>query len=126
VDALGNLVGFLLLPGQAHDMKGVPPLIRNVSFGALLADKAFDANWLLEELDARGTTAVIPPETSRKHQRDYDADVYKCRHLVENYLRKNQGIQGYSQTLRQDRLQLRRQLEPRRSPHRIKMIVHRP
>jgi hypothetical protein len=23
VDALGNLVRFLLLPGQAHDMKGV-------------------------------------------------------------------------------------------------------
>jgi hypothetical protein len=28
VDALGNLVRFLLLPGQAHDMKGVAPLIR--------------------------------------------------------------------------------------------------
>ena len=24
VDALGNLAGFLLLPGQAHDMKGGP------------------------------------------------------------------------------------------------------
>jgi len=28
VDALGNLVRFLLLPGQAHDMKGVAPLIK--------------------------------------------------------------------------------------------------
>ena len=37
VDALGNLVRFLLLPGQAHDMKGVAPLILGVSFGALLA-----------------------------------------------------------------------------------------
>lgn len=44
VDALGNLVRFLLLPGQAHDMKGVAPLISGVSFGALLADKAFDAD----------------------------------------------------------------------------------
>jgi transposase len=34
VDALGNLVRFLLLPGQAHDMKGIAPLIRGVSFGA--------------------------------------------------------------------------------------------
>ena len=50
VDALGNLFRFLLLPGQAHDMKGVAPLIRDVSFGALLADKAFDANWLLQDL----------------------------------------------------------------------------
>ncbi|MET4103544.1 transposase [Roseovarius sp. MBR-78] len=59
VDALGNLVRFLLLHGQAHDMKGVAPLIRDVSFGALLADKAFDANWLLEELDERGATAFV-------------------------------------------------------------------
>lgn len=37
VDALGNLVRFLLLPGQAHDMKGVAPFIRGVSCDALLA-----------------------------------------------------------------------------------------
>ena len=60
MDALGNLVRFLLLPGQAHDMKGVAPLIKGVSFDALLADKAFDADWLLQDLDERGATAVIP------------------------------------------------------------------
>ena len=66
VDALGNLVRFLLLPGQAHDMKGVAPLIRDISSGTLMADKAFDANWLLKELDERGASAVIPPKTNRK------------------------------------------------------------
>jgi len=94
VDALGNLVRFLLLPGQAHDMKGVAPLIRNVSFGALLADKAFDTNWLLEDLDARGATAVIPPKANRKHQRGYDADAYKWRHLVENFFAKIKEFRG--------------------------------
>ena len=79
---------FLLLPGQAHDMKGVAPLIRGVRFDALLADKAFDANWLLDELDKRGAIAVIPPKSNRKHQRNYDADIYKWRHLVENYFAK--------------------------------------
>ena len=48
VDALGNLFRFLLLPRQAHDMKGGALLIYDVSFGALLADKAFDADWLLK------------------------------------------------------------------------------
>ena len=38
VDALGKLFRFILLPGQAHDMKGVAPLIDGVCFGALLAD----------------------------------------------------------------------------------------
>lgn len=94
VDALGNLVRFLLLPGQAHDMKGGAPLIKDVSFGALLADKAFDANWLLEDLNERGATAVIPPKSNRKHKRDYDAEVYKWRHLVENYFAKIKEFRG--------------------------------
>jgi len=75
-------------------MKGVAPLIRDVSFGALPADKAFDANWLLEELDERGATAVIPPRSNRKHERPYDAHAYKWRHLVENYLAKIKEFRG--------------------------------
>ncbi len=59
-----------------------------MSFGALLTDKVFDANWLLEEVDARGATAVIPPKANRKLQRDYDVEVCKWRHLVENYFAK--------------------------------------
>ena len=94
MDALGNLVWFLLLPGQAHDMKGVAPLIKGVSFDALLADKAFDADWLLQDLDERGATAVIPPKTNRKIQRNYDAEVYKWRHLVENYFAKIKELIG--------------------------------
>ena len=84
VDVLGNLVRFLLLPGQAHDMKGAAPLIKGVSFDALRADKAFDADWLLHDLDERGATVVIPLKTNRNIQRNYDAKLYKLRHLVEN------------------------------------------
>ena len=94
VDALGNLVRFLLLPGQAHDVKGVAPLIKDLSFDALLADKAFDADWLLQDLDQRGAAAVIPPKANRKTKRYYDADVYKWRHLVENYFAKVKEFRG--------------------------------
>ena len=38
VDALGNLVGFHLLPGHRHDICGVEPLLGDREFGALLAD----------------------------------------------------------------------------------------
>ena len=88
VDALGNLFDFLLLPGQAHDMKGVAPLIERVEFGALLADKAFDADWLLAELDARGAIGIIPPKANRQVPRDYDKHAYKWRHLIENFFAK--------------------------------------
>ena len=94
MDGLGNLFRFLLLPGQAHDMKGVGPLIHEISFGALLADKAFDADWLLQDLDERGATAVIPPKSNRKVQRNYDAHMYKWRHLVENYFARIKGFRG--------------------------------
>ena len=63
-------------------------MIRGVSFDALLADKAFDANWLLQGLDHRGATAVLPPKVNRKILRDHDAEVCKWRHLVENYFAK--------------------------------------
>jgi transposase len=75
VDVLGTLVRFLLLPGQAHDMKGAAPLIKGISFDGLRADKAFDADWLLHDLDERCATAVIPLKTNRNIQRNYDAEV---------------------------------------------------
>lgn len=94
VDALGNLVRFLLLPGQTHDMKGVAPLIKGISFGALLADKAFDADWLLSEINDRGATAVIPPKSNRKTRREFDRETYRWRHLVENYFAKIKEFRG--------------------------------
>jgi len=85
---------FLLLPGQTHDMKGVAPLIKDISFDARLADKAFDAGWLLQDLNARGARAVIPPKANRTVQRAYDTEVYKWRHLVENYFAKIKEFRG--------------------------------
>jgi len=88
VDALGNLVRFVLMPGQRHDSVGVAPLIEDVAFGALLADKAFDVDWLRAELNERGATAVIPPKSNRKEQIPCDFHMYRWRHLVENFFCK--------------------------------------
>jgi len=88
VDALGNLVRFVLLPGQRHDTIGVPPLIEGLSFDALLGDRAFDVDWLRADLDARGAAAVIPPKSSRKAIIGYDRDMYRWRHLIENFFAK--------------------------------------
>ena len=85
MDALGNLVRFVLLPGQRHDTVGVPPLIEGIASGALLGDKAFDVDWLRAELDARGAVAVIPPKAGRKTFIPCDRAMYRWRHLIENY-----------------------------------------
>ena len=62
VDGLGNLVTFALLPGQRHDLIGVPFLLDGVEFEALIADRAYDSNALRDELKERSATAVIPPD----------------------------------------------------------------
>lgn len=94
VDALGNLTRFILLPGQAHDLKGVAGLIEGLEFDALLADKAFDADWVLAEIAERAATAVIPPRSTRLVQRIYDKAMYAWRHLVENYFAKIKEYRG--------------------------------
>ena len=85
VDALGNLIRFLLLPGQRHDSIGVEPLITGLDFKALIGDKAFDNNWLRAELNERRTAAVIPSKADRATRIPHDAEMYKWRHLIENF-----------------------------------------
>ena len=87
-DALGNMVGFELLPGQRHDTIGVAPLIANVRFGGLIADKAFDVNWIVDEMNLRGAEIVISQHPNRRAPRPIDTEVYKWRHLIENYFGK--------------------------------------
>ncbi|WP_228723761.1 transposase [Acinetobacter sp. NEB 394] len=88
VDSLGNLIKFRLMPGQYHDLVETKPLIEDVDFQALLADKAFDADWLIQELNERKVKVVIPPKSNRKVMRAFDTIMYKWRHLIENYFCK--------------------------------------
>ena len=89
VDALGNPVGFFLTGGQAHDLVGADHLLPTVQADTLIADKAFDADKrVLEPLAAAGKAAVIPPKANRKLSREYDRDLYKARHLIENFFAK--------------------------------------
>jgi transposase len=87
-DALGNLVRFVLLPGQRFDTVGLPPLIDGISFEALIADTAFDSNSILAELDARGAKIVIAQHPRRIRPLSIDTDMYKWRHLIENFFCK--------------------------------------
>jgi transposase len=87
-DALGNLVRFVLLPGQRFETAGVPPLIDGVTFGALIADKSFDPNAIIAELDQRGAKAVVSQHPRRIQPLVIDQEMYKWRHLIENFFCK--------------------------------------
>ena len=87
-DALGNLVHFVLLPGQRFDTVGVAPLIKGIEFGGLIADKAFDSNSIIADLNERGAKIVISQHPRRSQPLDIDLDIYKWRHLIENFFCK--------------------------------------
>jgi len=87
-DALGNLVRFVLLPGHRYDTVGVAPLLDDIEFGGLIADKAFDSNWIIENLNARGAKIVIAQRPQRNSPITIDEELYKWRHLIENFFGK--------------------------------------
>lgn len=43
---------------------------------------------MLDLLDQEAVKAVIPPKSNRLEQREYDEDIYKWRHLIENLFQK--------------------------------------
>lgn len=87
-DALGNLVRFTLLPGHRFDTVGVAPLIDGVEFGGLIADKAFDSDAIVAQLNERGAKVVISQHPRRAQPLTIDAEIYKWRHLIENFFGK--------------------------------------
>ena len=83
------------MPGQAHDLSAVPDLISEGSASRLLAERAFDAEWLRTSPAEPGIAPVIPPKSNRRFPAAFDKETYKWRHLIENHfgkLKENRGI----------------------------------
>lgn len=78
----------MLTPGQAHDLSCAEPLLDTVDPGALLGDKAFDADSFIAALTARDITPVIPPKANRKEPRSCDFALYCERNLIERFFNK--------------------------------------
>lgn len=94
-DALGNPTRLLLTPGQAHDLVGSDVLLTHLSTGAVIADKAYDADdRVVQPLEQAGIEVVIPPRSQRRTPRKYDQELYKARHLIENFFSKLKHFRG--------------------------------
>jgi transposase len=50
---------------------------------ALIADKGYDANYIVDAVKSVEAEAVIPPRSQRKTPRNYDRELYKERNLIE-------------------------------------------
>ncbi|QOH62287.1 IS5 family transposase [Paenibacillus polymyxa] len=90
VDALGYPLRFELTPGQDHDSVTGYRLLHELDFcpGEVLADRAYDTNAILELLQSRAITPVIPSKRNRRVKRPLDSETYKERHLIECFFNK--------------------------------------
>jgi len=76
-------------PGQAHDLEGADLLLPGIQADTVIADKAYDAEQrVLRPLEQAGKSYVIPPRSNRQNPREYDRELYKARHLIENFFAK--------------------------------------
>ncbi len=88
VDALGNPLRFTLTGGQRHDITQAERLIVDFESEFVIADRSYDAVDFLQAIIDSSAVPVIPPRANRKQQRDYDAWLYRERHLVECFIGK--------------------------------------
>jgi transposase len=86
VDGLGKPTQILLSPGQDHDVTKAPELIRGSEADKVMADKSYDSDALIAQIETQGATPVIPPRENRKEPRDYDREDYKKRNVVERFI----------------------------------------
>ena len=63
-------------------------LLDDVDPHALIGDKAYDADSLLDTLAQRDIAVVIPPKANRKMPRTCDFALYCERNLVERFFNK--------------------------------------
>jgi transposase len=80
--------------GQTHDLVPALGLLAAAAPEAVIADKAFDADTLIEPLRTAGITPVIPPKSTRKHPRACDFVLYKERNLIERFFNKIKQFRG--------------------------------
>jgi transposase len=76
-------VAYAVTVGERHDSQLAPSLIDRAKPSCLLADKAYDANSIREQLTQRGAIAVIPPKANRAEALPFDKELYKARCEIE-------------------------------------------
>ena len=87
-DALGNPVRFILTGGNEADCTQALLLIEGIPAGAVLGDKGYDTDAIVDTVTELGSTAVIPPRTMRKELRECDYALYKERNLIERFFNR--------------------------------------
>ena len=89
VDANGLPIRLGLTPGEAHDNRLCSVLLTGLKPQTmLLADRAYDADWIRALVNEQGAWANIPPKRNRKDPICFSPYLYRARNLVERFFNK--------------------------------------
>ena len=94
VDALGRVVRIFITAGTTADCSLEIQSIEGIKVLALLADRGYDVNAIIELARDAGIEVCIPSKKNRTEQREYDKELYKYRHIVENVFRMLKDWRG--------------------------------
>jgi transposase len=82
-------IKFLVTAGQENEMKYARILLDNTAASShIIADRGYDADYILQHITSSGAIPVIPPRCSRIVQRTYDRSLYKQRNHIERLFGK--------------------------------------
>ena len=84
MDEVGRPLRVIITSGTVNDCTKAGELTDGIEHEALLGDKAFDTNEIVNRAAEAGVEVVIPPKANRNVQREYDKDIYRFRHIIEN------------------------------------------
>ena len=85
MEGLGQLAQFILTGGQVHDVTQAQALIEPIQPEAVVADKAYDADTVVDCIERKNAKAVIPPKANRKEKREFDYSQYRNRNVIERF-----------------------------------------
>lgn len=92
-----------MTPGNIHDCSHADALLEQITAKAIIADKGYDSDAVVNKVEAAGATVVIPSKSNRKVQRAHDKELYKERNRVERFFNRLKHWRGlatrYEKTL---------------------------
>jgi transposase len=87
-NGLGQPVDFLVTAGQVADCTQAFTLLGERKADAVLADKGYDTDAVVQHIETSGAQPVIPPKANRKVQRPYSKILYQQRNRIERCFSK--------------------------------------
>jgi len=88
-DGRGLPLELILTPGQAGDCPVAARLLGHLREDTIvLADKAYDADWLRRQIEAAGAAPNIPPMAHRRRKPCFSPVLYRARNRIERFFNR--------------------------------------